>query len=226
MQTKVTEKEKAIKLRKEGKSYAEILKVVPVVKSTLSLWLREVGLAKAQKQRLTEKKLASAKRGGLAKRTQRIKNTSLIIDAAVKEIGILSIREHFLLGVALYWAEGSKQKEHNTSQQIVFANSDPNMIEYFLYWLEIIGISRENIYFELYVHTGDNVSTIVDFWAKKVKEPVFILKQRIYYKKGNIKTLRKNVGDNYFGLIRVRVRSSTDLNRKVQGWVQGILKSS
>lgn len=48
-------KEKAVALRKEGKVYSEILKEVPVAKSTLSLWLRDVGLAKAQKQRITQK---------------------------------------------------------------------------------------------------------------------------------------------------------------------------
>jgi len=46
---------KAIELRKKGLSYSEILKCVPVAKSTLSLWLRSVGLSKKQRQRLTDK---------------------------------------------------------------------------------------------------------------------------------------------------------------------------
>jgi transposase len=51
----------AIQLRREGYSYSEILKKVPVAKSTLSLWLRSVNLTNSQKQKLTLKKLKSAK---------------------------------------------------------------------------------------------------------------------------------------------------------------------
>ena len=49
------EKEKAIKLRKQGKTYSEILSVVPVAKSTLAIWLQSVSLGKKQKQRITKK---------------------------------------------------------------------------------------------------------------------------------------------------------------------------
>jgi transposase len=72
MAVKVKEKEIAIELRRQGYSYSEILKRVPVAKSTLSLWLRSVGLAKQQKQRLTEKRLAALKRGWEACRKKRI----------------------------------------------------------------------------------------------------------------------------------------------------------
>ena len=56
-------KQKAIKLRRQGKTYSEILTEVPVAKSTLSLWLREVDLSITQKQRITEKKKKSTKKG-------------------------------------------------------------------------------------------------------------------------------------------------------------------
>mgnify|MGYP000140241659 CR=1 FL=1 len=42
-EVKSLEKEKAITMRKEGKTYSQILAVVPVAKSTLSLWLQDVG---------------------------------------------------------------------------------------------------------------------------------------------------------------------------------------
>jgi len=58
-----TQKELAISLRQGGRSYSEILQKVSVAKSTLSLWLREVGLSKKQHQRLTQKRLKAAQRG-------------------------------------------------------------------------------------------------------------------------------------------------------------------
>lgn len=75
---KKNEKEIAISLRKQGKTYGEILKVVKVAKSTLSLWLRSVGLAKEQYQTLTEKKRAAQKRGAEDRRTHRIESTKAI----------------------------------------------------------------------------------------------------------------------------------------------------
>src|SRR3989344_520494 len=97
-------KEKAISLRREGRSYSEILKVVPVAKSTLSLWLRDVGLSKRQKQQLTAKKIAAAKRGGAMRKKMRETETKKIHDIAEEEVGNITKRDLWLIGTALYWA--------------------------------------------------------------------------------------------------------------------------
>src|SRR4051812_29593757 len=94
-------KEKAIALRKEGDTYSEILKQVPVAKSTLSEWLKNVGLSKPEFQRLTVKKLAAAKRGGEAKRQQRILRMEKIRTEALKNITHVSNRELWLIGIIL-----------------------------------------------------------------------------------------------------------------------------
>jgi hypothetical protein len=90
MTSKYNLKEKAVALRKEGYSYSEILKEVPVAKSTLSIWLHSVGLAKYQKQRLTEKKIAGMRRGAEAQHQKRIDITQLIIEKAKSEVGYSS----------------------------------------------------------------------------------------------------------------------------------------
>ena len=82
---KLQEKEKAILLRKEGFSYTEILKQVPVAKSSLALWLQSVGLSKAQKQRLTDKKWASIRRGWEKWKNTRIKKTIHINTEALEQ---------------------------------------------------------------------------------------------------------------------------------------------
>jgi hypothetical protein len=122
MIAKDQEKKKAVSLRKEGYSYNEILKVVPVAKSTLSLWLREVGLSIRHKQRLTEKKLVAARKGGLAKRQWRVRLEKSIKEKALQDITGISEYELLILGTALYWAEGSKQKEHLVSVGVIFSN--------------------------------------------------------------------------------------------------------
>ena len=124
-------KERAVILRKQGKTYSEILKIVPVAKSTLSLWLRSVALARPQKQRLTEKKREAQKRGGLARYKTRLSTTHDILTLAKGEVGLLTPRELLLVGSALYWAEGSKQRKSARSVGIVFGNTDAVMVRFF-----------------------------------------------------------------------------------------------
>ncbi len=108
----------------------------------------------------------------------------------------------------------------------MFSNSDPNMLKVFLVWLRQLGIPDDAICFELYVH-DDRKSEAKEFllwWADALN----IKSSRIgniYFKRGNPKTNRTNVGDLYHGLIRIKVRLSTVLNRKVNGWISGIVAS-
>lgn len=209
---------KAIILRKKGLSYSEILERIPVAKSTLSLWLKSVDLSKKQKQRLTDKKIASALRGAARKKEIRIQNTQIIFQEAAKDIKDISQRELFLIGAALYWAEGSKQKNHSVSNRVRFSNSDPKMIKLFLLWLnKICGINSSNIRCDLYIHEKANISNAKSFWEKEINMPI----QGIYYKKSKI-TKRKNIGNNYFGLVSINIKQSTNLNRKISGWINGI----
>ena len=221
---KLKEKEKAIKLRKSGFSYSEILKEIPVAKSTLSLWLRNVGLAKKQKQRLTEKKLAAMKRGWEACRKKRLMITEIIKGNARAEINKISKRELWLMGVMLYWAEG--HKERGKSSNVCFTNSDPQMIKLFLRWLQkICKISKEHIFCEIYLHetATEKAREIRKYWSEITDFPL-IQFQKIRWKKNKINTKRKNIGENYRGLLRITVRKSANLNRKITGWIEGICK--
>ena len=219
-------KEKAIELRKNGKSYSEILEVVPVAKSTLSLWLGGVGLTVAQKQRLTEKRLSAVKRGGLAKNTQRLARTKKIQEKAIGDIGKISKKDLFLIGTMLYWAEGSKQKPHNPSERVMFSNSDPKMLSVFIKWLDSIDVPRAEISFSIYLHdtAAHRINEIQEYWSKTLKLSINKF-EKIYFKPSSGKSFRKNMGVGYYGQIRVVVARSTNLNRKIEGWVLGIIKN-
>lgn len=226
MSAKITERDLAILLRKQGLSYREILSEITVAKSTLSLWLRKVGLSKMQAQRLTNKKRAALIKGATRKREIRIARTKKIQTDASKEIGVITERDLLMLGIALYWAEGSKQKEHLVSQRIAFANSDPKMINLFIYWLrQSLRVEKERISLSLYIHSNHKhrLDIVKQYWSDETGYPVESF-AKVYFKRHNRRTLRKNTGDTYYGLVRVDVRSSTDLNRKVAGWIQGLQK--
>jgi uncharacterized protein Usg len=218
-------KNKAIQLRQEGLTYSEILKKVPVAKSTLSLWLRSVRLAKKQYQKLTLKKKLSALRGSAEKKRLRIEKENKIIRKSFSEIDKLSDRENFLCGVMLYWAEGSKQKETNVSVGVEFSNSDPNMLQFYLYWLhKYLSIADEDIILDIYIHENfeKEKDMFVQYWSNKLNLPVHKF-NKVYFKKNIIKTKRKNIEKNYHGQIKIGVKRSTDLNRKITGWIEGFL---
>ena len=223
MHPKLNEREKAIAMRKEGKTYSEIRKVVLVAKSTISLWLQDVGLAKAQKQRITAKRVAAQRRGAETKRRQRVERTKSIYVAASKEVGRLTRRELWLIGATLYWAEGSKAKPHSVSTGIDFGNTDSEMIKLFLSWLRTaLHVEASRINTSLYVHISHKhrLSEVIQYWEAQTKLKI----RYVYFKKHNPKkSYRKNIGTTYFGTLRVRVYESTDLQRKIQGWIYGII---
>lgn len=222
-----TNKMKAIELRKRGKSYSEILSEIKIAKSTLSLWLREVRLSVPQKQRLTEKRLAAAKKGGDVKRSYRIAITKKIEREAVSEIGKVTERELFLIGTALYWAEGSKQKiNHSISQPVVFSNSDVQMIKVFLSWLRVIHVKNDDIKFSIYLHETARFQSeeIRKYWSKSLKLSINRF-EKIYFKKGSSNSFRKNKGKGYVGQLRIVIKKSTNLSRQINGWAIAITNS-
>ena len=128
------------------------------------------------------------------------------------------------LGIALYWAEGTKEKEHRSGSGVQFANSDVLMIQLFLLWLtNVCHVPPEDISLVLYIHVNqDNrIGKIKEFWFKNTG---YRLKS-VYFKKHTIKTVRKNTGDTYQGTAVINVKKSSTLNRQIAGWVQGIVKN-
>lgn len=228
LMAKPEEKKKAVKMRQSGKSYSEILEEIPVAKSTLSRWLRDVDLSEPQKQRLTEKKKKAQRRGAEIVQQKRIEKTKLIKKKARNEIDEVSERELWLVGIALYWAEGTKEKPHRTSTPVGFANSDEKMVKLYIKWLlDVVGINSNDINCRIYIHKNckDRIEEVKNYWREHtgLKEQNF---NQVYYKKHNPKTNRKNTGKSYNGMLRIRVSSSTDLNRKITGWIEGLIEKT
>lgn len=149
----VSTKEQAIAMRREGKTYGEILAVIPVAKSTLSLWLREVGLSKEQKHRISKLRIESQKKASSVRHTMAVEKRNYIYSTSRDQIGCLSDREVWLLAMMAYWAEGCKEKKHHGGQGVDFANMDPRMIRVFVYWLVYIKkVPYSDIKFEIYIH--------------------------------------------------------------------------
>ena len=102
-------RDKAIALRQQGKSYPEILREVPIVKSTLWTWLKDVELCDEAKKVIRERQEKNRALGVELGRTRRKERSKRIQTQALVEVGELSERELWLIGISLYWAEGMKE---------------------------------------------------------------------------------------------------------------------
>lgn len=216
-------REKAISLRKQGLSYSEIRSQIPIAKSTLAGWLHSVGLAKHQKQRLTEKKQMGQRRAAAAKRSNRIALTEKIRQTALLEAQKLYQDPLWLAGTILYWAEGSKQKPWRPSEKVTFTNMDLQAMKLFERWiLKYTHVPRTDLSYEIYIHETGDVLKAKKYWSMHFKIPIDSL--RVYFKKHALNPKRKNTGAEYYGVFKIRVRKSTQLVRRIAGWTEGMIQ--
>lgn len=214
MKALVHQKEKAIELRKKGYSYREILKEVPVAKSSLSLWLKDLPLTKDEKLVLKKRTDKNISRGRIKAaselRKRRLERESVWLKEAHVSFEKYKHEPLFHTGVALYWAEGAKRVT-----QWSFMNSDDDMIRAVLLWLEkYCGILKEDLFFRLYIHKPYAHENCEDWWASQlcVREDQF---KKTIYKPTQLGIKKR---PNYKGCIKIEVTKSKGLLCKMKFW--------
>ncbi|MFI8370452.1 hypothetical protein [Streptomyces sp. NPDC085466] len=211
---------RARELRTQGMTYDQIQVELGCSKSSISLWVRD--LPKPERKRTQEQASEIARRGWEPTMRRREEERQATKRAAGDEIGTLSERELFLLGVGLYWAEGTKDKPHARRERVSFVNSDPGMVRVFTAWLDLLDIPAERRTYSLMIHESADVAAAEDYWAEVVGvDPARF--GRTTLKRHNPKTVRKNVGAEYRGCLVVRVLGGAELYRRIEGAWCGIV---
>lgn len=210
---KVHEKKIAIELRKHGFSYKEILKKVPVAKSSLSGWLRYLDLTDEQIDLLKQKVKNGQDQGriksSLANRQKRLEREALVAEAAKKDFEKYIENSFFVLGVALYWAEGSKR-----TTNFQFINSDPDIIKLMIRWcIKYMNVAKEDLKVRLFMHQIYANEDCEGFWEQVtgISRAVF---QKTTYKPTRL-SFKKN--PNYKGCLRITINRVESL-RRVLAW--------
>lgn len=220
---KIELKEKALKLRKLGKSYSEIQREVDVSKDTLSRWCRDVVLSPQQMEKLRQQKLTGSEKGRLigAKNQQqkRIDQINLSVVQGAKDIGKMSKRDRFLVGIALCLGEGSKNDEY-----FGFANSDPNIIKFLMEWVREFGDIPDNKFkAQIWIHDNLDEQKARLFWSNLTGIPLTnFYKSYISKNKPDSPKIRKNKHEN--GVFAIRI-CNAQFQRRVLGWMAGILEA-
>lgn len=217
---KLKEKIRVQVLRRQGYSYKEILQEVHVSKDTLSRWCRDIELTDKQKHKLMENKINGQKKGSIIaaekKKKQREESTRRILIKSIKQIGKLNKRDRFLIGVALYAAEGTK-----TDGQVVFSNSDPKLIKFMSDWLkEICLVKAYKMRGRLWIHENRDEARAKLYWSKLTGIPLAqFYKSYISENKVNSKKVRKQI--HVYGIFGLSCSDSM-MHRQIMGWVAGI----
>ncbi|MFI1199013.1 hypothetical protein ACH4VR_06055 [Streptomyces sp. NPDC020883] len=210
-------REQARTLRRAGRTYDEIVAELGVSKSSVSLWVRD--LPRPTKSPEAMHQMREARWAPYREaRDRQIAETKA---EAKKQIGVLTERELFLVGVGLYWAEGAKSKPYARREHLQFVNSDPDMIRLYLAWLRLLKIEPERVRYRVMIHESADVEAAERYWADLVGVDVATL-ERTTLKKHNPKTTRKNTGESYHGCLVVRVLQSAELYRRIEGWWAGM----
>ena len=218
-------RERAIQLRRQGRSYGQIQAELGVSRGSLSLWLRDVPLSEEQAHFLEERQRLALLKASTARHSSARFREKWLVNQARAQIGPISDGELFVAGVVAYWAEGAKTKPWGPREGVDFINSDPGMIRLFAAWLDLVGVSRDERSYRVSIYASADVKAAIRYWSDVVGVPAdrFL---RTTLKRHNPQTTRRNVGPDYRGCLRISVQRSTDLNSRIRGWFEGIVQHS
>lgn len=95
-------------------------------------------------------------------------------------------------------------------------------------WLKkVCKINRNMIVFNIFLHENhrNRLDEVKEYWSRITGYPVNDF-SKVYWKKHIPKTKRKHVGEDYFGVLKFRVKKSSELVRRITGWFSEIAKNS
>lgn len=183
------DREEAIILRKSGKSYSQIKKVLKVSKSTLSLWLRDYPLSQAKIRELRDHNEQRIENYCQTCRRKKEERLSQYFEVEKKIIFPINQKDLYLAGLFLYWGEGSKTRW----VELALSNTDPSVIIFFIFWLTYsLKVPKEKLTARLHLYKDMDINVEIKYWSEKLNLPVN------QFKKSYIKnTLLKEI--NYKG---------------------------
>lgn len=212
----------ARELRYKGESVGRIAKIVGAGKSTVSLWCSDIYLSELQKENLDQRNKDTRNKGRLIanenRKRERLDRVSFYKSVGMAKINELSRRELFLVGAALYWAEGGKNQ-----RRVVFINSDPKMIVLWVSWItKCLQVSTERLTCRVEINEihEKRLRLVENYWSNITNIP------RSQFIKASLKHSKtskvyKNY-HNYFGSLQITVKKGTNLNYEILGYIDGL----
>lgn len=214
-------KEKAISYRNKGYSYGMITEKIGVNKSTLSNWLAKVPFS-PNKQLIKRIGLAKLKSASF-KHNQKISEIKEMTNLAREELGQMTKRDLWLLGIGLYLGEGTKSYEF-----VRVVNSDPQVIRIAMKWFRsACGLSDENFNPYIHAYPDNDIEKTIKYWSEitGIKKEQFG-KTQIDTRINKVAIKKKSLP---YGTLHLHIRSGGNkefgrrLHRRIMGWIEASL---
>lgn len=208
-------------LRDQGYSYNMISETLGVAKSTMSYWFKDRPFT--PNEETMERIKSGSNRGGAVKHNRKVAEVLQLRAIGVDEVGQLSRRDLWMLGLGIYIGEGAK-----TIEAIRISNSDPAVIKIAIRWLkECCGLSGDNISIRLHLYPDSDIEASIRYWRAITRLPASrFMKTHIDTRQNK----RRNAhGKLPYGTAHLSVVSAGNsangvkLYRRLSGWMAGAL---
>lgn len=214
---------KARQLRRKGKSIKWIAKHLEVSSGSVSLWCRDITLTSEQIENIKIGQIISGyagrMKGATMHKQRRLDTIQRYQITGCKDIGRLSKRDLFLLGLGIYAGEGYKN-----GNKAGIVNSDPAIISVMMRWFrEICDVPEHEFACQVGINKlhKDRVRFVERYWSKITGVPPE------NFMRTNLKRVtNKKVYENkeiHFGVLAIRIRKSANLEYKILGWLHSAL---
>lgn len=220
----ITIKKEVQRLRRKGKTYSEIQKIIGRVipKATLSYWCRCVALQPSHRDKIIEmnaRNLAQGreKRIQLRKeeRALRFRMLHQTFDPIIRNLD--TYQKKLLLAV-LYLGEGGK---HVGRSALMFGNSDPKIITLFLGLLrEVYRLDENKFRCTVQCRADQTIRNLEKYWSAETKIPL----SNFYAARVDKRSInKKTCKEDYHGVLRIDYFSAAlfhelmDLSKIVSG---------
>ncbi len=214
-------KNNATKLRDSGYSYNMISAKLGISKSTLSNWFRDRKFSPNIEvlDRIYRGPIKSAEKS----HNKKVKEIKELLELGVKELGALTNRDLWLLGLGVYIGEGTKNNDI-----IRVINADPAVIRLSIKWFrEIIGLPEENFAIRLHLYPDNNIKESIQFWKKETGLSDKNFQKVQIDRRENKKILKRKKLPFGTAHITIQARGNSafgvKLFRRIKGWMYGAL---
>lgn len=123
----------------------------------------------------------------------------------------ISREELFMLGLGLYWGEGTKASDGT----VAIVNSDPRIIQLMIRWFkECWDIDSDRFQPRVFISDThrDREEVITRFWAKALGIPRRQFRRMIFLNKGKKIYENRNV---YYGVLTLRIAKGSRLRHRI-----------
>jgi hypothetical protein len=199
-------------LRRLGLSYGEIMDLVPVKKSTLATWCRDVALSADQIAAIKERR-GTTQGESVDTQWRRRLEVEQIRRTATGETDLLQKDPFWLAGLVLYWGEGGKVRN-----SFELANSDPFALRLFINWVRRYHDPAAEFVLHINLHANNDEPAARHFWSQTLDLP------EARFHKSFIKPEGTGHRKNHLahGVCRVKVLRSANMWQITMAWIQAM----